>query len=53
MLCYADTISIVLTNDVRLHVLSVGDEVVSSIGKGLCILLGMSKDDTQADVQYM
>ncbi|KAF6034173.1 DTD1 [Bugula neritina] len=32
---------------------TVGDELVSSIEKGLCILLGISKDDTPADVQYM
>ncbi|XP_074658141.1 D-aminoacyl-tRNA deacylase-like [Tubulanus polymorphus] len=31
----------------------VGDEVVSSIGRGICVLLGISKDDTTNDIKYM
>ncbi|GFG36966.1 hypothetical protein Cfor_05387 [Coptotermes formosanus] len=28
-------------------------EVISSIGKGLCVLIGISKDDTTRDMEYM
>ncbi|XP_076360451.1 D-aminoacyl-tRNA deacylase [Tachypleus tridentatus] len=31
----------------------VNDEVVSSIGKGLCVLIGISRDDTPKDMEYM
>jgi D-tyrosyl-tRNA(Tyr) deacylase len=31
----------------------VEDEVIASIGKGLCILIGISKDDTRKDMEYM
>ncbi|CAG06167.1 unnamed protein product, partial [Tetraodon nigroviridis] len=31
----------------------VGDEQVSSIGRGLCVLLGISAEDTQSDADYM
>jgi len=31
----------------------VGDELISSIGKGLCVLVGISKDDTDKDMDYM
>ncbi|XP_048858353.1 D-aminoacyl-tRNA deacylase 1 isoform X1 [Brienomyrus brachyistius] len=31
----------------------VGDEQVSTIGRGLCVLLGISVEDTQRDVEYM
>ncbi|KAF3851856.1 hypothetical protein F7725_005211 [Dissostichus mawsoni] len=30
-----------------------GDEEVSSIGRGLCVLLGISVEDTQKDVDYL
>jgi D-Tyr-tRNAtyr deacylase len=33
--------------------LAVEDEVISSIGKGLCVLIGISKDDTKRDMEYM
>ncbi|CAL8270631.1 D-aminoacyl-tRNA deacylase 1 [Gadus morhua] len=32
---------------------SVGEEQVSSIGRGLCVLLGISVEDTQKDVDYI
>ncbi|XP_024145843.1 D-aminoacyl-tRNA deacylase 1 isoform X2 [Oryzias melastigma] len=32
---------------------TVGEEQVSSIGRGLCVLLGISVDDTQKDAEYM
>lgn len=32
---------------------SVDGEVISSIGKGLCVLLGISKYDTPKDIEYM
>jgi D-tyrosyl-tRNA(Tyr) deacylase len=28
-------------------------EVISSIGKGLCVLIGISKDDTTKDMEYI
>lgn len=33
--------------------LPVGDELISSIGRGFCVLIGLSQDDTIADVEYM
>ncbi|KAM3865282.1 D-aminoacyl-tRNA deacylase 1 [Diretmus argenteus] len=32
---------------------TVGDEQVCSIGRGLCVLLGISVEDTQKDVDYI
>lgn len=32
---------------------TVGEETVSSIGRGLCVLLGISIDDTQKDADYI
>jgi D-tyrosyl-tRNA(Tyr) deacylase len=32
---------------------AVEGEVISSIGKGLCVLIGISKDDTKKDMEYM
>uniref|UniRef100_A0A8C5MEZ6 D-aminoacyl-tRNA deacylase n=1 Tax=Leptobrachium leishanense TaxID=445787 RepID=A0A8C5MEZ6_9ANUR len=32
---------------------TVGDEQISSIGRGICVLLGISVEDTQKDVDYM
>uniref|UniRef100_A0A3B4AL19 D-aminoacyl-tRNA deacylase n=1 Tax=Periophthalmus magnuspinnatus TaxID=409849 RepID=A0A3B4AL19_9GOBI len=32
---------------------TVGEEQVSSIGRGLCVLLGISVDDTQKDADYI
>ncbi|CAB1344617.1 unnamed protein product [Coregonus sp. 'balchen'] len=32
---------------------SVGELQISSIGRGLCVLLGISMEDTQKDVNYM
>ena len=31
----------------------VGDELVSSIGRGVCVLVGISNDDTPKDMEYM
>lgn len=33
--------------------LAVGEEQVSSIGRGLCVLLGISVEDSQKDADYM
>ncbi|KAI9500290.1 D-Tyr tRNAtyr deacylase-like domain-containing protein [Coemansia spiralis] len=32
---------------------TVGDKVVGQIGKGVCVLVGISKYDTQDDMEYM
>jgi len=32
---------------------SVNGEVISSIGKGFCVLLGISRNDTDNDIKYM
>ncbi|NP_001086626.1 D-aminoacyl-tRNA deacylase 1 L homeolog [Xenopus laevis] len=32
---------------------TVGDEQISSIGRGICVLLGISVEDTQKDIEYM
>lgn len=32
---------------------TVGEETVSSIGRGLCVLLGISAEDTQKDADYI
>ncbi|KAJ9590728.1 hypothetical protein L9F63_016244 [Diploptera punctata] len=32
---------------------SVEDEIVSQIGRGLCILIGISRDDTKKDMEYI
>ncbi|XP_018801157.1 PREDICTED: D-tyrosyl-tRNA(Tyr) deacylase 1 isoform X4 [Bactrocera latifrons] len=32
---------------------TVGDELISSIGRGLCVLVGITHSDTEKDVEYM
>ncbi|EFP10976.1 CRE-PQN-68 protein [Caenorhabditis remanei] len=32
---------------------TVSDEVVGSIGKGLCVLVGIHRDDTEEDMKYI
>lgn len=32
---------------------SVNGELISSIGKGLCVLIGISREDTPKDIEYM
>lgn len=32
---------------------TVGDELVSSIGRGICVLVGIHRDDTSADSEWM
>ncbi|XP_069944219.1 D-aminoacyl-tRNA deacylase 1, partial [Cherax quadricarinatus] len=32
---------------------TVGEEVISSIGRGLCVLIGIHKNDTQADIDFI
>ncbi|KAG8444015.1 hypothetical protein GDO86_009271 [Hymenochirus boettgeri] len=32
---------------------TVGDEQISSIGRGICVLLGISVEDTQKDIDYV
>ncbi|CAL1278388.1 unnamed protein product [Larinioides sclopetarius] len=31
----------------------VDDEVISSIGRGICVLIGISKDDSKKDIDFM
>ena len=31
----------------------VNDTVISSIGQGLCVLIGISRDDTDKDIEFM
>uniref|UniRef100_A0A0K0CZ22 D-aminoacyl-tRNA deacylase n=1 Tax=Angiostrongylus cantonensis TaxID=6313 RepID=A0A0K0CZ22_ANGCA len=31
----------------------VGEEVVGSIGRGVCVLVGISRDDTDDDIEYI
>ena len=35
------------------NVVAVDDQVVSSIGRGLCVLIGITRDDTPKDIEYM
>ena len=35
------------------HVMPVDGHVISSIGRGLCILVGLCKDDTPEDTEYI
>lgn len=32
---------------------TVGEDVISSIGRGLCVLIGIHKNDTKQDMEYM
>ncbi|XP_018801158.1 PREDICTED: D-tyrosyl-tRNA(Tyr) deacylase 1 isoform X5 [Bactrocera latifrons] len=32
---------------------TVGDELISSIGRGLCVLVGITHSDTEKDVEYI
>lgn len=32
---------------------AVDGELISSIGRGLCVLIGISKCDTEKDLEYM
>ncbi|MFH4974377.1 hypothetical protein AB6A40_001086 [Gnathostoma spinigerum] len=32
---------------------TVGDELVSSIGRGICVLVGVERDDKEDDVEYI
>jgi len=32
---------------------TVNDELISSIGRGICVLVGISKDDTEKDIEYI
>ena len=36
-----------------IYLFPVDGEVISSIGKGLCVLLGISKYDTSKEIEYM
>ncbi|KAK7071498.1 D-tyrosyl-tRNA(Tyr) deacylase [Halocaridina rubra] len=38
---------------VRQASVSVGDELISSIGRGVCVLIGIHKNDTPADIEYI
>lgn len=47
-----DVISVITCQSVS-GLLAVGEEQISSIGRGLCVLLGISAEDTQKDADYM
>jgi len=32
---------------------TVNEELISSIGRGICVLVGISKDDTEKDIEYI
>ena len=49
LLCF--TFLVILRSFVLLF--SVGDEVVSSVGRGLCVLIGISRYDTPKEMEYM
>lgn len=36
-----------------LHLILVNGEEISSIGRGICALVGLSRDDTEKEVDYM
>ncbi|KAG0722761.1 D-aminoacyl-tRNA deacylase [Chionoecetes opilio] len=38
---------------VRQASVSVGEDVISSIGRGLCVLIGIHRNDTEQDIEYM
>ncbi|KAK4318840.1 hypothetical protein Pmani_010162 [Petrolisthes manimaculis] len=38
---------------VRQASVTVDDEVISSIGRGLCVLIGIHKNDSQPDIDYI
>ncbi|KAK8375502.1 hypothetical protein O3P69_008380 [Scylla paramamosain] len=38
---------------VRQASVSVGEDVISSIGRGLCVLIGIHKNDTEQDIEYI
>ncbi|XP_022669104.1 D-aminoacyl-tRNA deacylase-like [Varroa destructor] len=38
---------------VRRAKVTVNDEIVSSVGRGLCVLLGIHRDDTSSDLEYV
>lgn len=41
-------------NKIYLRILiAVNDELISAIGRGFCILIGICKDDTKSDVDYL
>lgn len=35
------------------NVFAVGDREVSSIGRGICVLLGISREDTSKEAEWM
>ena len=47
----ACAVCIQLVMHVPLHV--VGEREVSAIGKGMCVLLGISRHDTQREAEWM
>ena len=42
-----------MLNFVQLNFFAVDGEVISAIGKGLCVLIGISRDDTAKDIEFM
>ena len=38
---------------ISVYFFAVDGEVISSIGKGLCVLVGISKYDTSKEIEYM
>lgn len=40
-------------NQTYVYFILVEGEIVSSIGKGLCVLIGINRNDGQKDLEYM
>lgn len=43
----------VVLQRVRQASVTVGEEVISSIGRGVCVLVGIHKNDTPADIEFI
>ncbi|XP_067619965.1 D-aminoacyl-tRNA deacylase 1-like [Eurosta solidaginis] len=43
----------VIVQSVTTAKVRVGDNLISSIGRGLCVLVGMTHSDTERDVDYL
>lgn len=54
---YTGTNSSLLIPHIHTHIhiciYTVDNKVVGQIGKGLCVLIGIHQDDTEADMEYM
>ena len=44
---------LICTLTLIIHIFAVGEETVSSIGQGLCVLIGIGRYDTEKELEYM